>query len=430
MKKIALVVLGCASCYFATAQSPSPLEMAGVRLTLDDCYNLASKNNIALQAARKGVERTRALEGTAWDLDKTELALGQDPTSGGSPDNALTLSQSIEFPTLYAARHGQLKAETVVESSKLNVQSSKIKGNITSLYYSLVYQAARMRILQRQDSILAHYHGIASKRYSAGESRQLEALNAKRMREENQMEIDLAKSDFHNTQLELARLIGGNVLIEPSTQCLTPLVDTCVASPFPIGEGWGGASYNYYTTPEGRLAQDRLVVADKAIKVAKNGYAPSLSLALREQLVIKGWDPYNVNRRAFSGGDFMGFEFGVGIPLAFGATKAKVKAAKKEKEMLQLQIDDEKQERETTYNAALNRLLTAKARLNYYLNTGLKDAGETTRLGSLEYENGEIDYIEYINALQQSVDTQMRQAAAINDYNQAVIKLKTLQGKF
>lgn len=420
MKKIALVVLGFVNCSLATAQT----------LTLEDCFNLASKNNIALQAARKGVERTKNLEGTAWDLDKTELALGQDPTSGGSPDNALTLSQSIEFPTLYAARHGQLKAETKVESSKVNVQSSRLKGNITSLYYSLVYQAACMRILQKQDSILAHYNDIATKRYKAGESRQLEALNAKRMRDENQMEMDLAKSDYHNTQLELAHILGVKELIEPSIKALSPIPSEGIASLSHTGDGRGEAPYNYYSTPEGQLAQDRLVVADKAIKVAKNGYAPSLSLALREQLVIKGWDPYNVNRRAFSGGDFMGFEFGIGIPLAFGATKAKVKAAKKEKEMLQLQIDDEKQERETTYNAALSRLLTAQARLNYYLNTGLKDASETDRLSSLEYANGEIGYIEYINALQQSVDTQMKQAAAINDYNQAVIKLKTLQGKF
>ena len=66
---------------------------------------MALEKNPQMQVANKSVERAKALQGTAWEIDKTELSLSQDPTSGGSPDNALSLSQSIEFPTYYIARH-------------------------------------------------------------------------------------------------------------------------------------------------------------------------------------------------------------------------------------------------------------------------------------------------------------------------------------
>ena len=80
------------------------------KVSLQECINMALEKNPQMQVANKSVERAKALQGTAWEIDKTELSLSQDPTSGGSPDNALSLSQSIEFPTYYIARHKQLKA--------------------------------------------------------------------------------------------------------------------------------------------------------------------------------------------------------------------------------------------------------------------------------------------------------------------------------
>ncbi len=40
-------------------------------------------------------------------------------------------------------------------------------------------------------------------------------------------------------------------------------------------------------------------------------------------------------------GNFMGFEVGVGIPLFYGATKARIKAAKKDKEIAEYEIKQE-----------------------------------------------------------------------------------------
>ena len=88
------------------------------KMNLQQCVQMAVENSPQMQVERMQVERAKALQGTAWDIDKTDISLSQDPTSGGSPDNALSISQTIEFPTLYAARHGQLKAETQAERSR------------------------------------------------------------------------------------------------------------------------------------------------------------------------------------------------------------------------------------------------------------------------------------------------------------------------
>lgn len=388
----------------------------GTRLSLAQCIALAAEHNLALQAADIQVKRARTLQGTAWDIERTELSLSQDPTSGGSPDNALSLSQTIEFPTVYAARHSQLKAETRTEESRRNVTAVQIRADIAAAYWQLVYCHERRAIIAAQDSLLQRYANIAARRYEAGESRQLESLSATRMLRENHMELAAAQSKLAAAQHRLAAYIGTDIAVVPSDARLTPI-------------SYQPREFVYAATAEGELAYNQLVVADKALRVAKNGYAPSLSVALKNQLVISGWDPYHENRSRYTGGNFMGFEVGIGVPLFFGATKAKVKAARQDREIAELNMHREQLIRQKDYDAELARYTAAYNRMAYYEQQGTASAAEIARLGTVEYENGEISYIEYINALQESIDSRLKRASAINDYNQTVINIKRLTGE-
>lgn len=386
------------------------------KVSLQECINMALEKNPQMQVANKSVERAKALQGTAWEIDKTELSLSQDPTSGGSPDNALSLSQSIEFPTYYIARHKQLKAETQAERSKAAVVRLSLENDVKTAYYQAVYQAERLRVLESQDSLLAQYRTLAEKRYKAGETRQLELLSAERLQRENKMEVLAAHNELETVQLLLSRLVGSVETVEPKEDSLFPL-------------DWKQASYNYSQTPDGQYSADRLKVSEQAVRVAKNGFAPSLSLSLRNQLVISSWNPYDQDRSRFDGGNFMGFEVGVGIPLFYGATRAKVKAARKEREMIALEIKEQEQLRQQEYLSALSRMNAAYVRYTYYNEEGRERSDKMAEQGLLEYSQGEISYLEYMNVLQESIDLRLKRASALNDYNQCVLVMEKLCGR-
>lgn len=386
------------------------------KVSLQECINMALEKNPQMQVANKSVERAKALQGTAWEIDKTELSLSQDPTSGGSPDNALSLSQSIEFPTYYIARHKQLKAETQAERSKAAVVRLSLENDVKAAYYQAVYQAERLRVLESQDSLLAQYRTLAEKRYKAGETRQLELLSAERLQRENKMEVLAAHNELETAQLLLSRLVGSVETVEPKEDSLLPL-------------DWKQASYNYSQTPDGQYSADRLKVSEQAVRVAKNGFAPSLSLSLRNQLVISSWNPYDQDRSRFDGGNFMGFEVGVGIPLFYGATRAKVKAARKEREMIALEIKEQEQLRQQEYLSALSRMNAAYVRYTYYNEEGRERSDKMAEQGLLEYSQGEISYLEYMNVLQESIDLRLKRALALNDYNQCVLVMEKLCGR-
>ena len=386
------------------------------KVSLQECINMALEKNPQMQVSNKSVERAKALQGTAWEIDKTELSLSQDPTSGGSPDNALSLSQSIEFPTYYIARHKQLKAETQAERSKAAVVRLSLENDVKAAYYQAVYQAEKLRVLESQDSLLAQYRTLAEKRYKAGETRQLELLSAERLQRENKMEVLAAHNELETVQLLLSRLVGSVETVEPKEDSLLPL-------------DWKQASYNYSQTPDGQYSADRLKVSEQAVRVAKNGFAPSLSLSLRNQLVISSWNPYDQDRSRFDGGNFMGFEVGVGIPLFYGATRAKVKAARKEREMIAMEIKEQEQLRQQEYLSALSRMNAAYVRYTYYNEEGRERSDKMAEQGLLEYSQGEISYLEYMNVLQESIDLRLKRASALNDYNQCVLVMEKLCGR-
>lgn len=386
------------------------------KVSLQECINMALEKNPQMQVANKSVERAKALQGTAWEIDKTELSLSQDPTSGGSPDNALSLSQSIEFPTYYIARHKQLKAETQAERSKAALVRLSLENDVKAAYYQVVYQAEKLRVLESLDSLLAQYRTLAEKRYKAGETRQLELLSAERLQRENKMEVLAAHNELATAQLLLSRLVGSVETVEPKEDSLLPL-------------DWKQASYNYSQTPDGQYSADRLKVSEQAVRVAKNGFAPSLSLSLRNQLVISSWNPYDQDRSRFDGGNFMGFEVGVGIPLFYGATRAKVKAARKEREMIALEIKEQEQLRQQEYLSALSRMNAAYVRYTYYNEEGRERSDKMAEQGLLEYSQGEISYLEYMNVLQESIDLRLKRASALNDYNQCVLVMEKLCGR-
>lgn len=390
-------------------------SIPGEKMTLQQCFQLADRQNLALQSGRKAVEKAQVMQRTAWDLDKTEIAFSQNPASSGDTDNGLTFSQSIEFPTVYTARRGQLKAETQAEKSRLNVTSQQLRLEIANVYYAMLYQTHRLQILQQQDSVIQRYCDVAGKRYKAGEARQLEFLSADRMRNDNRLEMTKVKNEAENLQTALMALLN-------TTTPVVPAADNLVISQrSPVN-----AAFNYQQTADAQYQKDLISALDQEVKCAKTGYAPSLSLALRSQLLIDSWDPYHINRQRFTEGNFFGFEVTVGVPLFYGATKAKVKAAQKDREVALLAMQQEQREKERDYKQGYNRLQNAIKRMEYYSGENMAKAKDIERLSTLEYENGEISYVEYTSALQEAIDMRLKQAEVVNEYNEAVLALMAL----
>lgn len=393
------------------------LSAQNVIKSLDECIRSAMDNNLTLKSGRIAIEKAKDLQGTAINIGKTNFSISQDPVSGGSPDNSLSVSQSFEFPTVYATRLGLLKAETDLEKSRFEVSANELVKEVSSAYYLLLYAKENLHILQEQDSLYNRFLHIASAKFQSGETNRLEMINAERLAGENKIELQKAATDVRNIQLLFQKWLNTDVTIEPRENGL-PVADFI----FPAG------GLDISQTPLHRVYENQLKVNTRDLSLQKQQLLPEFGFLLRNQLLLRGFNPYNMERERFDKGNFMGFEAGVSIPLFFGEQRAKIKAAKREMQLTQVQRENEMLYLQKEYQTVLNEYYKAKTSLDYYMETGNRQADEIKRLSQLSYEKGEIGYVEYIQNLKTAVEIRMQHANAVNTYNQTVILLNFLQG--
>lgn len=403
--------------YTVLALAPLSASAQTTRMNLQECVNTAINRNLTLKSGRIAISRAEDLQRTAVDLESTGIALSQTPTDGGGPENAITFSQTFELPMVYTARHALLKAQTGVERSRLEVTENEMRRNVASAYWLLVYMQERLRMLQRQDSVYNDFRRVAQAKLSVGETGQLESMNAERLARENTIKCQNAERDCQSARLLLMQWMNTDEEITPADEQLEPIAFALQTDGF-----------NAENNPLGSLYSSEVEVSEQNLRTVKRGALPTISLAASTQMLIKGFNPYNVDRSRFSEGNFMGFEVGVNIPLAFWAQKAKVKAAKKEVEMANAERDEQMKNLEKTYKMRVNDYLKAKNSLDYYRQGGLKQAYDMVEISRAAYEQGSIDYIELIQNIQTAADIRMNFIQAVNDYNQAVIELNYLQG--
>ena len=400
-------------CFAAGKASPQLL-----RLSLEECLASAIENNLGLKGMQKEIDISRARAGSYLDLPNTSIELSQSSIEGAGMDNGLTFSQEFDFPTVYIARRKVFKAEEQLERVKYSRSASELRGNVYSIYFSLLFQKAKLRILRNDYPSYSEFARISRFRFEEGESSRLEFLNAQRMKTKMEARIEDTQAAIASLQSELAKAIG-----------LDCPVDIAGNELFIIDFEDDPMVFDAVSTFSSKIINARIAVNEKAERLARQEFLPGLSVSATTQLLIKGFNPYHVERERFSKGDFMGFGVGITVPLFFGSKRSRLIAAKRETELARLQLEEDMQVQSLEYDNLRNELMLSKKRLGYYTDEALAHAGELRKLASVSYELGEIDYLEYMQNLESAIEIWMEYIETVDRVNQSLIKIQTLKGQ-
>lgn len=393
-----------------------PMFAQNKAVTLQQCVDQALENNLLVKKQQLLVDKARDLQGTAVSLDKTSVVLSQDPTSGGSPDNGLTVSQSFAFPTIYKARRKYLKAETSALQSQKALTEQEIRKEVCSSYCSWLCAQHSLSVLLKQDSIYQQFVSLAEKKQKAGETNALELINAQRLLNDNRMALEKKRNEVEALQLMLQQLMNTQETLTPAED-----VDFVLQTKEP-------SENNFSQTLWGRSYEAQIESCERNVALTKQGFLPDFNVGITAQALIKGFNPYNIERNRFSKGNFMGFEVGISIPLFWGSQRARVKAANRDLLIIQTQRTQAEKQLATQNHIAKNEYNRARQTLAFYKQHALAESIRMTSLAQANYVNGEISYVEYIQCLASSLEVRLAYANAINDYNQAIINLNYLSG--
>jgi cobalt-zinc-cadmium resistance protein CzcA len=123
---------------------------------------------------------------------------------------------------------------------------------------------------------------------------------------------------------------------------------------------------------------------------------------------------------------FQSAQVGIGIPLFFGAQKAKINAQKINQALTQSNYEVNLQNIQLQYNQSFMQYNKALQAVGYYEKTGLTSADTIISAAQLQYTNGEIGYLEWVMLNNQAFGLQNEYLDAVNNLNQSVIELNSL----
>lgn len=122
----------------------------------------------------------------------------------------------------------------------------------------------------------------------------------------------------------------------------------------------------------------------------------------------------------------MGFEVGLSIPLWMGAQKAKITAAKTGAAIMATESENYQRVLIARYQALQSDLEQYEEGLSYYESAGKQLAEETLYHAIQAFQNGEIDFLQYIQLLENAKTIETNYLNTLFQYNRTVLEANYL----
>ncbi|MDE3742089.1 CusA/CzcA family heavy metal efflux RND transporter [Maribacter polysaccharolyticus] len=374
-----------------------------IPITAEQAVRIAIKNNNGLKAYAKKVDQSKQLVGSAFNLDKTQVYYGYDENNIAENGLALKVygvSQSLQFPTIYGAQRKVEKQKVELSTQQFRLNERALTKEVYKAYYNVVYNNNLVEQYMFLDSLYGQFSKAANKRYEVGETNLLEKLTAEAKQKEISILLAQTKEGVAKAFAQLYQWMQTDSLVVIKENSLPRLE---LQQP------------NFGNHPG-------ILYYDSAQKLSKS------SLALERQRLLP-----DVHISVFQGTNnganakrYNGFQAGLSIPLWFGANKAKINAAKTETMIMADESENYKIQLESKYKGLLSDVKRHQEAVDYYGNTGVKLAMELTTSASKSFQNGEIDFLQYVQLLENAKNLKINYLYNLNQYNATVLELNYL----
>ena len=121
-----------------------------------------------------------------------------------------------------------------------------------------------------------------------------------------------------------------------------------------------------------------------------------------------------------------GYQVGVHVPLLFFGSASNARAAHRASQAAGAEAADYRLRLASEYRQLTQQLEKHREALAYYENEGKGLSEEIIKTATGSYKNGEIDFFEYIQSLENSYTIILSYYENLNAYNQTVIRINYL----
>ncbi|MCF4101142.1 CusA/CzcA family heavy metal efflux RND transporter [Gillisia sp. M10.2A] len=371
-------------------------------LNVEELQQMAIQNNKGLKAYSLRTQEAEAFVNSAFTVDKTEIYYNYDESNIAVNNEVLStygVQQNFLFPTVYFAGKKINKAAVNVEMSAYELQKKLLKGEVASAFYQYQYEKEKEKAYKYLDSLYQKFAHAAARRFELGETNYLEKITAKAKQKQLQTFYKQTQENVLVALEKLKQLVQNNA---PFSVAVVPL-DKLELTAMGIEENPGIAFH------ENRKS---LLKAKQHFETQQ--LLPDISLQ------------YFQSTNASLNTNLKGYQVGLKFPLFFAGKTSHIKASKIATQVAIDEADNYRIQLNSKYLQLLSQLKKYEEALSYYETEGKHLSDEILKTATVSYNNGEIDFYQYIQSLENANSIVLSYLDELNAYNQTLIQINYL----
>lgn len=363
---LSIVVLMISS--VALAQGISP----------EKAIETALANNVDYKMAKLKVDEARSNYRTALDLGETQLNAQYGQINAIDQDWYFGVSQNFGNINQTIGDRRLRNREIDLATARLEMTRRRIEQEVLKSWINWATEVKKLNLIDSLSKSFIRFTELAEKRKASGEINVLEYSSLLSIR--LQLEID------HESQLRAS--LEAEKSFKSLTQLEGDLTPDLIAFEALACES---ALESQLSGVFQSLNNEHQEVNQARLSNARTGYWPSLSLGYFNQQ-IEG-----VN-------SFDGFTAGVSIPLWYAPQKGEVKRQQIFNEQASTQMNAEILQYQNAMKAEEKILNSSAERLSQIGSLAANEAIKMRSAADQAYQNGEIDYLEFLQVMRSSLD--------------------------
>jgi cobalt-zinc-cadmium resistance protein CzcA len=372
-------------------------------MQLEQTIELALGNNAGLKAAAMEITKNQQLVHSAYDIDPTSFYIGRDQNNiaeNGVPITVLGVQQSLKLPSVYKAQKQLIQSRTSLATQQLKINEQLVKREISKAYYTILYWGNLKQNYQYLDSLYSEFARASTRRYETGETGYLEKITAETKRKEIALQLEQCDDNILAAYQTLRQWVQSDDAFTIKITELVPLSITATdLANHPL--------VTYYQT-----ASD---VSARSVEVEKKQLLPDFQA-----------EYFLGSNTADNAQLYNGFQIGMGIPLIRKSRQSKIKAAEIEQNIIAQQTSNIKASLSAKYEQLNIELKKHKKVLRFYQEEGKMLSQAIISASTKAFQAGEIDFLQYLQSLEQANDIERNYLDNLIQYNLKVVEIQYL----
>lgn len=372
------------------------------QLNLEDLMALSLEHNKGIQARSLMVEQAETLKGTAFEFDKTDIYYQYDENNlaiNNQPIRVFGVQQQFEFPTVYGAKNRLQKSNYELQRSSFEIQKKQLYQALSNAYYRYQTLHQKAKLYRTLDSVYSRFAHAADRRFELGETNYLEKVTATA----KQRQIVNTYAKINQQLLTTYGQIASLVQTEDSLQIATEMPEKLAV-----------VNMQGMMPTETSFLDNRQQLSNAQKSLEENRLLPDLNLE------------YFQGTNSGLGTSLYGLQVGVRVPIFFFGHSSKVKSSKIQTKITEMENTEISVAMDQRYKTLMGQLEQQAKELSYYEDEGGLLSDQILKAATGNFQNGEIDFFQYIQSLENAYEIQLNYLDVLNQYNQTVIAINYL----